>query len=164
MNNRALYAVSFAFFGMGTRFLVYMLELEFTWAVQLYFLFLLIAVFIGMREYFVQNKELSFSKLFRIGAQIGAIYSLLTSVFTYIFYRFIDTQFFEFMIDQRLNAAKEAGASSEDLEKYSSNLEMVFNAGTQSMATLIGFLFLTFTYAAIVALILTRVPFFGRRV
>ena len=145
-------------FGMGTRFLVFMLDLDYTWAVQLYFLFLLIAIFLGMRDHFAQNRELVFGRLFKVGAQIGAIFTLLSAMFTYTFYRFIDTEFFTFMIQSRLAAVKETGATAEELLKYESNLGMVFNPSTQSLATLIGFMFLTLTYAMLVALVLTEVP------
>jgi hypothetical protein len=148
---------------MGGRFLVYMLELDYSWSVQFYFLLLLIAIFIGMREFYISTRNSSLVTNLKVGAQVGAIFSLLTTVFTYVFYRFVDLQFFAFMISERLEAAQQAGASAEDVEKYRGNLEMVFNAGTQSMATLIGFMFLTFVYSALVALLLTKVPFFGRR-
>ena len=157
-----MYAVAFAVVGMGCRMLVFMLGLEMTWSTQLYFLFLLLAIFFGVREYFRANVSSNFVQLFKYGAQIGALFSLLVSVFTYIFYRFIDVFFFQEMIDERMANINNAEATAQQIENYRSNLEMVFNANTQSMVTLISFVMLGLTYSAIVSVILSKVPFFAR--
>lgn len=162
MSNRTIYALAFAVIGMGTRFLVFMFEWEYTWATQLYFLYLLLAVFLGVREFFAEHPDSNFKKLFKAGAQIGSVFTLSVTLFTYLFYRFIDTQFFNYLIQDRLSEAQSNGYSPEEITKLSQNLEFVFSANTQSTATLIGFMVLGFSYAAIVALILSRVPFFSR--
>lgn len=162
MDNRTLYALAFAIIGMGCRMIVFMLGWEITWSTQLYFLFLLLAIFLGIREYFKGNAESNFLKLFKYGAQIGAMFSLLVSVFTFIFYRFIDQLYFEDKINERMAAIQTSDVLPEQIENYRSNLEMVFNANTQGMVTLISFVMLGLTYSAIVSAILSKVPFFAR--
>jgi len=162
MDNRTLYALAFAIIGMGCRMIVFMLGWDFAWSTQLYFLFLLLAIFFGIREYFKDNSESSFMQLFKYGAQIGAMFSLVVSIFTFVFYRFVDVLFFEDMKEERLQAVRTTEVTPEQIENYQSNLDMVFNANTQAMVTLICFVLLGLTYSAIVSGILSKVPFFAR--
>ena len=48
------------------------------------------------------------------------------------------------------------------MTSFHSNLDMVFNPGTQAMVTLMGFMMLGLTYAVIVGAILSKIPFFAR--
>lgn len=162
MSSKTVYAIAFAIFGMGTRFLVFILDLDFSWAVQLYFLFLLLAIFMGIRESVIQNRQQSFGALVKAGAQVGAVFSLLVAVFTYVFYRFVDTTFFEFMKEERMRDVVKIQPDPEKVEAYRANLDLIFSANTQSLATLLGFMFMTVFFSLIVALLFKKVPFLGR--
>lgn len=163
MSTNITYALAFAIIGMGTRFIVFMLGWDSTVSTQLYFLYLLVAIFLGSREFFNKNPQSTFGQLFKNGAQTGSVFTLLVTIFTFLFYRFIDVTFFDVIINSRLEEAVAAGYSEEEVGKLKENLGFVFSPNTHSLATLIGFMILGFTYSAIVSVILSRVPFFSRQ-
>ena len=157
-----LYALSFAFFGMGFRFVVFMLGWDIIWSTQFYFLFMLLAIFLAVRETFIKERGQRFGQLFKVGAQVGSVFALLVTFYTYVLYRWIDLDTFPLLIQERIDEAIANGYSPEQLEQLRQGLEVVFTANTQSLATLIGFMLLSFSYAALVSLILTKLPFFAR--
>lgn len=162
MDNKFTISIAFAIFGMGCRMLVFMMGWDLSVSTQLYFLFLLLAIFFGVKEYFKNKPESKFSVLFKQGAQVGALFSLSVSIYTYFFYRLIDTSFFEDQKNERLAQIDSAAFTEQQMANFQSNLDKIFDPGSQAIATLIGFMALGLTYAVIVGGILSKVPFFAR--
>lgn len=158
MNSPTLFALSFAIFGMSTRVLVFAMEWESSVSTQLYFLFLLLAIFFGVRASFLQNPQSTFGQLFKIGARASATFALVVAAFTYVFYKWFDPNYFTGQIATRLDEAKSLGYSAEEIERLTGNLEIVFSLSTHLPTTLIGFTLLGISYSLIVALIFKKVP------
>jgi|TARA_B110000967_G_C18767474_1_gene501189 hypothetical protein len=162
MDNKYTISIAFAIFGMGCRMLVFMMGWDLSVSTQLYFLFLLLAIFFAVKEFFKGNPESKFGVLFKQGAQVGALFSLFVSIYTYIFYWLIDTSFFDDKKNERLSQIDTSAFTEQKMTSFHSNLDMVFNPGTQAMVTLMGFMMLGLTYAVIVGAILSKIPFFAR--
>ena len=151
-------ALNFALAGIGVKLTTFYFALPFEIGIFGYFLFILFALFLGMRKHIIQNGFLGFGDVLKAGMKIGSIYTLLVAIFTYVYYRFIDYNFFPGQIAERMLAGKEAGMSDEQIVQMKDTLEFVFSASTQTTATLIGFMFVGFIYALIWTLIFTKIP------
>jgi len=127
-------------------------------ATQLYFLFLLLAVFFGIRAFFISKPESTFVQLFKSGAQASALFSIIVGGFTYVFYKFVDTTFFIGLIEARLDEARSKGYSLEDIEKMTGNLESVFSLVSYVPLTVFLFTLLGMSYSVVVAFIFRKVP------
>jgi len=57
MSSSSLFAAAFAIFGISSRMLVFAMGWDNSVATQLYFLFLLLAVFFGIRAFFISNQK-----------------------------------------------------------------------------------------------------------
>ena len=158
MNSPTLFALSFAIIGMSTRVLVFAMDWESSVSTQLYFLFLLLAIFFGIRASFLQNPQQTFGQLFKVGARASASFALAVAAFTYVFYKFFDPNYFAGQIASRLDEAKSLEYTTEQIERLSGNLEIVFSLSTHLPTTLIGFTLLGISYSLIVALIFKKVP------
>lgn len=163
MDNKFTISIAFAIFGMGCRMLVFMMGWDVSVSTQLYFLFLLLAIFFGVKDYFKSNPESNFGKLFKQGAQIGALFSLFVSMFTYVFYRFIDTTFFADQKAERWAQVDKMKMTAEQLTNFQSTMDIIFDPFYHSLiTTMVPFMALALTYALIVGGILSKVPFFAR--
>jgi hypothetical protein len=158
MNSPSLFAIAFAIFGMSSRMLVFAIDWDRTVATQLYFLFLLLAVFFGVRAYFVGKPESSFVQLFKIGARASALFSLLVGGFTFVFYKLFDTTYFIGLVESRLDEARSKGYPIEDIEKMSANMESVFSLVLYIPLTIFLFTLLGISYSILVAFIFRKVP------
>ena len=143
---------------MSTRVLVFAMDWESSVSTQLYFLFLLLAIFFGIRASFLQNPQQTFGQLFKVGARASAFFSIIVGGFTYIFYKFFDTTFFIGLIEARLDEAGSKGYSLEDIEKMTGNLESAFSLGLYVPLTIFLFTLLGMSYSLLVALIFKKVP------
>ncbi|MAZ38133.1 MAG: hypothetical protein CL842_11840 [Crocinitomicaceae bacterium] len=158
MSSSSLFAAAFAIFGISSRMLVFAMGWDNSVATQLYFLFLLLAVFFGIRAFFISKPESNFVQLFKVGARSSALYSLAVTGFTYIFYKFFDPNYFLGQIATRLDEAQSKGYSAEEIERFTANMEIVFSLSTHIPTTLIGFTLLGMSYSVIVAFIFRKVP------
>ena len=158
MNSPSLFTAAFAVFGMSARVLIYTTNWDRTVATQVYFLFLLLAVFFSIRAYFVGNPESSFVQLFKVGARTSALFSLLVGGFTFLFYKLFDTTYFIGLVEARLDEARAKGYPIEDIEKMSANMESVFSLVLYIPLTIFLFTFLGLSYSVVVAFIFRKVP------
>ncbi len=158
MNSPTLFALSFAIFGMSTRVLVFALDWESSVSTQLYFLFLLLAIFFGMRASFLQNPQRTFGQLFKVGARASATFALVVSAFTYVFYKWFDPNYFAGLIAARIDEAKSLGYPEDQLENVTATSQVIFSLSMHIPLTLIGFTLLGISYSVIVALIFKKVP------
>jgi hypothetical protein len=149
-------ALNFSLAGMGVKMAVFYFALPFEYGIFGYFLFILFALFFGMRKHMQKSGFLGFGDLLKTGMKIGAIYSAIISAFTYIYYRFIDYSYYPGKIAEKMLEAKEAGASEEQIAQAKETLEVMFSAS--SPVTLLGFLFTSFIYSLIWTLIFTKIP------
>lgn len=163
MNSPSVFALAFAIFGAGSRLLVFAAGWDYSISTQLYFLFLLLAIFFGIRSFFLEHPSSKFSQLFKVGARVSAVFTLIVSAFSFVFYKFIDTTFFTGQIETRLDEAKSLNYTAEQIEKLTGNLEIVFSVATHLSVTLIGYLLLGISYSLIVALIFRKVPMMKKR-
>lgn len=158
MNTPSLFAFAFAIFGMSARVLVFAVDWESSVSTQLYFLFLLLAIFFGIRAYFIQKPDSTFLQMFKVGARASALFSLSVTAFTYVFYKFFDPNYFLGQIATRIDEAQSKGYSVEEIERFTANMEIVFSLSTHIPTTLIGFTLLGMSYSVLVAFIFRKVP------
>ncbi len=155
LNRTALY---FALAGIGVKLITFFLALPFEVGIFGYFLFILFALFLGMRKHIIQGSYQGFGDVLKAGMKIGSIYAVLVSVFTYIYYSYIDYNFFPGQIAERMLEGKEAGMTDEQILQMKDSLEFVFSTSTHTTGTLIGFMFVSFIYALLWTLIFTKIP------
>ncbi len=148
----------FAVAGIAVKYIVFQASLPFEYGIYAYFLFILFALFFGMRKAMEVEGYHGFGRLIKNGMKVASIYAVVVSIFTYIYYRFIDASFFTARIAERVLAAKEQGMTEEQIEIIRSESSIVFSASTQSSLTLLGFMFAGLVYSLIWGFIFARIP------
>jgi hypothetical protein len=151
-------ALNFALIAIVVKFALFILELSLEYGVYGYFLFILFALFFGLRKHFDINKYQGFGNTFKEGMRISSVYSLVITVFTYIYYKFIDTGFLPGKLRERVIAAKEAGYSEEQIEQIREGGEFIFSLAIHTSFTLFGFMILGLVYSVIWAFLFWKLP------
>lgn len=91
------------------------------------------------------------------GCKIAALNALIMSVFIYIYYSYIDTEYFPAKIKSTLLLMKENGYTLEQMLEYSMNARLLFFAPDKvATFTLFGYLLLGGFYAVISGFILRK--------
>lgn len=130
-----------------------------TYAIFLNIFFIMIAVFLSIREYKKEFRSTSsYFEDFKIGMKATAWYAILLSVFVYCYYSFIDASYFSTLLESRMELARESGV---DLEQARATGEVVLNPFFQSTITLVGFLLLGAFYSALISFFMRKMKGFG---
>lgn len=118
-------------------------------------LFLLIGLLIGIRgmsKNAAQTNELSdFKNDTKNGFRIAAFNAIFYSVFIYIYYVYIDADFFNYRINEGLKNLFEQGAKKEELINYYQNAHFFLNPPRQAYFTFFGYLFMGLLYSVAIA-------------
>ncbi len=155
--------IGFAIMGMGTHMVTFFLGLDSYISTQLYFLFLLLAIYFGMRGFKRSRTDAGFKAMFRSGMQGGAIFTLLVTAFTYVYYQWLNPEYFLHRIESRVAEASQLGYSEDQIEKVRSTAMFIFSAGVDSTVNLIMFMLMTVLYSVTIAILFRRLPMLWER-
>ncbi|MEQ9064267.1 MAG: DUF4199 domain-containing protein [Vicingaceae bacterium] len=103
-------------------------------------LVILVGSFFTVRGYRLATPGSTLKSEFKAGMRSVAIFSLLLSVFVLVYYNYIDTHYFEFMIDDRMALAEKELINNPDinLEQVRKTGEMLFTPRVHATITLFG--------------------------
>ena len=121
--------------------------------------FLLFGIFLGLRLH--KQKVLSASTFiddFKAGMNVAAYYAILMSAFVYLYYTFIDPDYFDIRLAKQLDIAKENGMNLAEVKKTGAFFLSPF---FQTTISLLGFLLLGSFYAAILSFLMRKMKGFG---
>jgi len=119
-----------------------------------YLLVFLLALFIGIQNR-MKSFDFSFTEGLKQGMRIASFYALLLAAFTWVYYRWIDTSYFQVRIQEVRESAAQANA--EQMDAIMSNAEIIFSPSTHSTLTLLGLMCIGFIYSIILSLIIRKV-------
>ena len=151
-------ALNFALIGITVKFALFVLELSPEYGIYGYFLFILFALFFGLRKHFELKGFLGVGNTVKEGMRITSVYSLVVTVFTYFYYKFIDTGFFESKLAERLIEAKEKSYTDEQIEMVRQSGEFFFSINIHTSFTLFGFMLVGLFYSILWAIIFWKIP------
>lgn len=120
-----------------------------------YLLVFLIALMLGVREE-RSLRTTTFTDDVKSGMKVTSVYAMVLSLFTWLYYKFINPAYFAERINRVVTAATEAG--QEDLENTRNTAEFIFNAFTHSTLTLFGMMVVGFFYTLVLVLLLRARP------
>ena len=156
------YAIAVSAASIVLKLVIFFAGLQFaavgTYDIYIIFLLVLIGVFHGMRAAKSASGNIqNLRENIHTGCKIAALNALVMSVFTYIYYRYIDTGYFPEKIKSTLLLMKKNGYSFEQMFEYSMNARLLFFAPDKvATFTLFGYLLLGGFYAVIAGFILRK--------
>lgn len=123
------------------------------YVIFMHLLFILLAVFIAVRVN--QNKEIDEQRKLgddiKTGFKAGSIYSIITTAFVFVYFKFIDVNYFIFK-QQELIAAQLKDPTADPV-RVKQGVEDFFSLTNYCSVTLLGLMVVTFIYTVIVILV-----------
>jgi hypothetical protein len=105
------------------------------------------------------DKAFGYGQAFWAGTQIAAVSAVLSSIFTYCYYAFINPGFLDVMVQDKMAKLEASGLSSDQLEKSEAGIRMFTSPVLQAVFGLIGGVIVGVIIALIVAAVVKkRVP------
>lgn len=103
-------------------------------------LVVLVGTFFTVRQHRIISPDSNFNSEFKAGMRSAAIFALFMSVFVLVYYSYIDTHYFEKMIDSRIELAKMSMDENPDikLEEVRKTGELFFTPRVHATITLFG--------------------------
>lgn len=123
-----------------------------------YLLCFLVALFVGLRIWKLNNRQAPFTDDVKNGMKIVSIYALIISSFTFLFYKFINPAYFAGKIQKAMDAVANSGSGEAEIEQVKNTASFVFNAFTHSTLTLFGLMVIGFFYTLVIALLFRYRP------
>lgn len=167
LNNPYTVAIYLALITIILRLLLDTFQLDNQYIVYVLMFIVLVISYLGVRKVHQQIPQvLPVVFSLKAGMRPGALYALIISVFTFVFYKWINPLFFSTMIEERAAKIKagavEAGKSTHEIEAILKGFyefsEMVFSPVQWASFTLFGMIFLCGFYSFILALVARKFP------
>jgi hypothetical protein len=166
------YGLLFAFIGIVVKLLLWNLGYNYdnaTISGATYLFLLLLTIIFSLKEKKKNNKEQSsFSEDFTYSMQSVGYFVLIISVFTFVYYSFIDVDFMQNKIDERIALAtqmteedlsKISPLSKEEFLKSEQNIvQTIFSPKIHTTLTLVGFLIIGVIYALVLTILFRKAP------
>lgn len=116
---------------------------------------LMTGIFIGIRLFKrMASTPTSFLSDVKAGMRVAAMYAVFMCAFVYIYYSYIDANYFDLRLESQLALVEENGG---DVEQARQGGKFVLSPFFQSTITLIGFLILGTFYASILTFFMRKV-------
>jgi hypothetical protein len=90
------------------------------------------------------------------GTQVAVVSALLSSIFTYCYYAFINPGLLELMVQDRMTKLEASGVSSDRIEKAEAGMRMLMGPAPQAVVGLIAGCIFGFIIALIVAAVVQK--------
>jgi hypothetical protein len=114
--------------------------------------------YMGIKEHKEQDLEgyLSLGQGMKMGLYISFISGILTAVFTFIFFKFIQPDMMSNIIEAAVEKAEEKGQDAEKMKQGMEMMSWMFSPGAMSVFALIGSVFFGAIFSLIASLILKK--------
>ncbi|MDC1221259.1 DUF4199 domain-containing protein [Salibacteraceae bacterium] len=120
-----------------------------------YLLLFLLALFLGLRSFKADNPNTDLTIDVKTGMKTTSIFAIIISAFTWVYYKFINPEYFAGKIEDVKIAIEQ---SEKATENAINTAEFIFNAFTHSTITLFGMMIIGFFYTLILVLIMRAKP------
>ena len=103
-------------------------------------LVVLVGTFFTVRQHRIKSPQSNFTSEFKAGMRSAAIFALFMSLFVLVYYSYIDTHYFEQMIESRIELAKTSLLDNPDIkiEEVRKTGELFFTPRVHATITLFG--------------------------
>jgi len=102
------------------------------------------------------DKAFGYGQALWAGTQVAAVSAVLSSIFTYCYYAFINPGLLELMVQDKISKLEASGVSSDKIEKAEAGMRMLMGPAPQAIVGVIaGFIF-GFIIALIVAAVVQK--------
>lgn len=175
--NIALFASAAAIL---SKLVLFQIHAEYQYTVYANILFLLIAIFFGIRQGMIDNSgSTTYLNDVKSGARTAAVFAVIIALFAYVYYNNINPEFLQSKIDERMvlvenitpeeiETLKSEGKIAQDLTKEHlinkelENTQNFYSPFFYATLSLIGYLIVGIVYSLFLSLILRNAPGFKR--
>ena len=120
----------------------------------------MLAVFLGIREHKkVVGSSSTYLEDVKVGMKAASWFAILLSIFVYVYYNYIDTEYFSILLEQRMETA--AAQEDVDLTKVREAGQAFLSPFFQTTITLVGFVLIGAFYSALIAFFMRKMKGFG---
>jgi hypothetical protein len=102
------------------------------------------------------DKAFGYGQALWAGTQVAAVSAVLSSIFTYCYYAYINPGLLELMLQDKMAKLEASGASSDKIEKAESAMRMIMSPAPQAIVGVIAGCIFGFVIALIVAAIVQK--------
>jgi len=121
-----------------------------------YLLAFLLALFLGLRAWKGDHLDSKLVDDVKAGMKVASLYALILAPFTYIYYKWINPEYFQDRMEQAIAAAQES--TPDQVEQVRETVSFIFDAFTHATITLFGLLFIGFLYTLVIVAIFRTKP------
>ena len=134
-----------------------------TWVGLFNWVILFAGIFLGIKEYKAQNEGfMSFGEGTKTGVIVAAVAGLFTSIFSYIYFTFVDPTALEKIRDLQITAMEDRGMSDAEIEQAMSVAGMFTSPGAIALMGLLFTVIVGLVFALIISAFLKKErPFFS---
>ncbi len=157
MKTYAKFAIFFAAGAFAIRLTAFYMNLNpadvVRYGVMMHILFILVAIFFGIKtaEQPSSNSERELLLTdFKAGLKSGGLYTVITTFLTYMYYKFIDAQYFVLKQQELIDAQVEAG---KPVQEATESIQGFFSLQNYTAITLIGFITATGIFTVLLTVI-----------
>lgn len=171
MNGKTFGNMTIAAAGIGililARLLINTIGLDWEWRLYPILFVLMIAGYLGIREQRLKaNEELTYIMEWKAALRPPAVIAVVYSLFTFVFYSFIDPAFFKEKIAERRADFKatidQGGTAAEDaqviLERFDEMSQLIFSPLNWSTFTLMVTVMFSLIFCALLVLLARQAP------
>lgn len=125
-----------------------------TWAAYVNYLFLAVLIYLAHKKFLETGDGfMSFGQGLGIGFWLSVVGGVISSIFSYIYFTFIDPSFIEQMVEKTRYGMEEQGMSDADIDAAMSMTEMFMTPGALVIMGILGTIFVGFILSLIVSAI-----------
>lgn len=162
------------------KLVLFQFNAEYQYTVYSNILFLLVAIFFGIRQGMIENNgNTTYLNDVKSGARTAAVFAVIIALFAYVYYSNINPEFLQAKIDERMVLVENItpqeietlqaegkiaqGLTKEDLiNKELENTQNFYSPFFYATLSLIGYLLVGIVYSLFLGLILRNAPGFKR--
>jgi hypothetical protein len=113
-----------------------------------------IVILVLAHKYFKENRDgfMSYGQGISIALWIGVVSAVISSVFTYLYIKFIDTSFLETVKNRQMEVMEEKGMSDEQIDQAMQFSSMFMTPEAMFIMMLLGGIFMTLIIGLIVTI------------
>ncbi len=117
------------------------------YVIYMHMLFILVSIFFGVKTTNKNNGPTTAGSDLKLAIKAGGTYALLTTIFVYVYFKFIDINYFALKQQDLIDAqVKNQGG---DVAQLKEKVESFFSLMNYTTVTLLGLMLVTFAYAVV---------------
>jgi hypothetical protein len=122
------------------------------------YLILIIAIILALIEYRKFNEGLVYSKGLKLGTWVSLYAGLISSIYTYIYLKFIDHSLIEMIRDAQISALEDQEMTDAQIEQAMQIMNMMIVPGWLAIVAFIFIIILGFIFSLVLSAIFQKKP------